>query len=267
MFGVRIDCMWGDRMYIFTCEDKFEDMMCCIFAAWEKALVVGHSQVRLRKEPIVQSTLFDEYIHVEYEENKYQRIIAGIREKISGTALFQVRYALLSVEEDALDSIYRFLIKGFKVGAEVLLQLADPDVMRLFELKRAVGNEAHYFREFARFHSIDEQVYVCHLEPKSNVIEIVGHHFADRMPSEHFVIVDDNRKMAVVHPKDEECYIRILDEEEFQVLAAAEQYNDSFTQLWKTFVDTIAIKQRENSACQRNLFPLWMRKHATEFMD
>lgn len=34
-------------MYIFTCENTFEDMMCCIYHAWEKALKVGHGCVRL----------------------------------------------------------------------------------------------------------------------------------------------------------------------------------------------------------------------------
>ena len=36
-------------MYIFTCENTFEDMMCCIYHAWEKALKVGHGCVRLEK--------------------------------------------------------------------------------------------------------------------------------------------------------------------------------------------------------------------------
>ena len=34
-------------------------------------------------------------------------------------------------------------------------------------------------------------VYVSHLEPKSDVIMLVGRHFADRMPSEHWMIIDD----------------------------------------------------------------------------
>ena len=36
-----------------------------------------------------------------------------------------------------------------------------------------------------------ERFYVSHLEPKSDVIMLVGRHFADRMPSEHWMIIDD----------------------------------------------------------------------------
>ena len=35
-------------MYIFTCDNTFEDMMCCIYHAWEKALKVGHDVLDLK---------------------------------------------------------------------------------------------------------------------------------------------------------------------------------------------------------------------------
>ena len=105
---------------------------------------------------------------------------------------------------------------------------------------------------------------------------LVGRHFADRMPSEHWMIIDDNRKTACVHPKDGENYLRYLTDEEFQTLRKTEEYEDEYeeedseyedeyTDLWKTFFHAIAIDERKNYVCQRNLFPLWKRKHAVEF--
>ena len=44
-----------------------------------------------------------------------------------------------------------------------------------------------------------------------------------------------------------------------------ENMEDEYTDMWKTFFEAIAIKQRRNTECQRNLMPLWMRKHVTEF--
>ncbi|MEW4413986.1 DUF4130 domain-containing protein [Clostridium sp. AN503] len=37
-----------------------------------------------------------------------------------------------------------------------------------------------------------------------------------------------------------------------------------FEELWKTFHRTIAIKERENPRCQRNMLPLRFRKYMTE---
>lgn len=90
-------------------------------------------------------------------------------------------------------------------------------------------------------------------------------HFADRMPSENWMIIDDNRKKAVVHPVNNSMYIRHFTDEDMLLLQKTENMEDEYTDMWKTFFEAIAIKQRRNTECQRNLMPLWMRKHVTEF--
>lgn len=258
-------------MRVFTCERQFEAMMTCIYDAWSVALDVGHENVRLMLEPVYQPSFFDEYIHIDPDREKAEKVIRSIRNKLGISAYISVYYAYLAAE-DALDDIYRFLRIGFRYGRDVLQALTHPEVVRIQELRRRVGNEAHYFREFARFHSIDDKVYVCHLEPKSRVIDLVAEHFADRMPSEYFMIVDDIRRYAVIHDcKDRDARnrlsIRELTQEELELLKKTEEYPDEYRKLWKTFFDTIGIEQRRNPTCQRNLMPLWMRKHVVEFMD
>ena len=212
-------------MYIFTCDNTFEDMMCCIYHAWEKALKVGHGCVRLEKRGEEQISLFDEYIYIEYNEEEYKKVVRSIKHKISEEAY----------------------------------------VMRIKDIRRKVLHETRYFMEFARFNSIDNKVYVCHLEPESDVIYEVSLHFADRMPSENWLIIDDNRKKSVVHTTDGQMYIRYFTDYDMSVLAKTEDVKDEYTDMWKIFFETIAIKHRHNPECQRNLMPVWMRKHVTEF--
>ena len=54
-------------MKIFTCKDRLEDIMTCIYDAWSEALLIGHDQIQLKKEPVFQQTIFDEYIHVDQD--------------------------------------------------------------------------------------------------------------------------------------------------------------------------------------------------------
>lgn len=239
--------------------------MTCIYDAWSEALVIGHSQIQLKKEPVFQATLFDTYIHVEGDAEKAEKVIRSIRRDISDEAYRFVYYATLSVEEDALQAIYNFLRVGFSIGCRVLDYYSNPHVMRIMELRRSVGNESHHFREFVRFQSLNNKVYVGHIEPKSDVVMLVGRHFADRMPSEHWMLLDDNRRIACVHPKDGENYLRYLTDTEFETLCQTEAYEDAYTDMWKSFFHATAIKERENYICQRNLFPIWKRKHAVEF--
>ncbi len=252
-------------MTIFTCKDRFEDMMTCIYDAW--ASKKGHENVKLCREPIWQQDLFAEYIHVDADMDKVEKVVRSIKNKISMEAYLYVFYAAMSGEEDALDTIYRFLILGFSYGSNVISMLSYNAVMRMMELRRRVGNEAHYFREFLRFNSVSNQVYVSHVEPKNHVLIPVAEHFADRMPSEHWIIMDDNRKEAIIHPKNEPFYLQYLTDEEAKALMKTESYQDEFTKLWSTFFETIGIKERENARCQRNMFPIWMRKHAVEFQN
>lgn len=240
-------------------------MMTCIYDAWCGALELGHENIHVQIEgENSQFSLCDEYIHVDYDEEKTKKVIRSIKNKISDTAFRNVYYATLA-EDDELQTIYDFLRIGFKVGDKVCFMYTEPVVRRMMEINRKVGNEAHSFVEFCRFNSIDNKVYVSHIEPKSNVVWLVAQHFEDRMPSEHWMIIDDKRKIAVVHPKDSESYMRILTEEEFQTMQETEKINDEYTEQWKTFFESVSIKQRENKQCQRNFFPIWKRKHAVEF--
>ena len=252
-------------MKVYTCKDRLTDIMTCIYDAWSEALQIGHNQIQLKKEPVFQQTLFDEYIHIDGDASRAEKVIRSIRRSISEEAYLNVYYATLCADEDSLQAIYNFLRVGFAVGSTVLGQYTNPHVMKLLEIRRRVSNEAHHFREFARFQSLDSKVYVCHLEPKNDVIMLVGNHFSDRMPSEHWMIIDDNRKTACVHVKNGENYLRYLTDEEFETLRQTESYEDEYTGMWKTFFHAISIEQRRNYICQRNLFPLWKRKHAVEF--
>ncbi len=252
-------------MFIFTCEDRFEDMMCCIYAAWEQALRSGHDSVKLLREPIMTYTLFDDFVHVDFDAEKFAKVVRSVKNKISYEAYVYIWFASLSHEEDALDAIYRYMIKGFKYGKNITRNIVDEEVLRILELKKSVGNEACHFREFARFNSLGGKVYISHIEPKDNVVWLVGDYFADRMPSEYWMVVDDSRKLAVIHPKDSENYMRELSGDEFEKLRETERFEDDYTKMWRNYFDTMSIKQRENYICQRNNFPKWKRKHVTEF--
>ncbi len=251
-------------MKIFTCDSTYEGKASCIYSAWECALEEGHENVRITREPVTQLDMFAEYVHVDADEEKAEKFTRSVR-RISQLVYRNVFYALLSEQSDAVDAVYRYLILAFKAGRKVEHMLIRPEVMRIMELVRNVNNESCRFRELSRFTSVDRKVYVCHMEPKNDVSLLVAEHFADRMPSEYWVIVDDGRRTAVVHPADGDMYVRELTGEEFEALGRAEYEEDDYTDMWRTFFNAIAIEQRENYRCQMNHFPMWIRKHATEF--
>ena len=83
-------------MKVFTCKDRLEDIMTCIYDAWSEALQIGHDQIQLKKEPIFQQTIFDEYIHVDQDTSKAEKVIRSIRRDISDEAYLDIYLATLS---------------------------------------------------------------------------------------------------------------------------------------------------------------------------
>ena len=55
-------------MTVFTCEDNFDAMMTCVYEAWASRL--GHSNIKLKTEPIGNLELFCDYRHVDADPEK-----------------------------------------------------------------------------------------------------------------------------------------------------------------------------------------------------
>lgn len=251
-------------MRVFTCERDWESMLTCIYEAWVSKL--GHKNIRLETEPVGQCSLFDEYVHVERDSEKAQRVMEALNQKISPRFYAELAYTSMAYEEEVLDVLYRMTVLGFAYGEAALEMVQYEEVMKFAAIRKRVGGEAHHFREFLRFHEVRGGIYVAHIEPKSRIVFALGEPFEDRMPSEHWMIIDDIHREAVIHPKNEHFYLSNLTDEEFERLLKTEQENDAFTDMWKVFFESIAIKERTNPICQRNLFPIWKRKHAVEFL-
>lgn len=246
---------------VFTCQDQFDAMMTCIYDAWASRL--GHANVRLLTEPFGTPELFCTYRHVDLQPEKAASVIKTINKKISPLAGRMVYRASMSSDDDKLDAIYRFLNFGFYQGPSAPACLQQPAVLHLLELDRRVTNETHHFKEFIRFSNYENQVLVSHIQPKSNVLTLVAPHFADRLPSENWIIIDDNRRLAIVHPADKDYYLTSISEKESNRLSKSP--DDIFINLWKGFFTNIAIRERKNSRCQKTMLPLWYRKNMTEF--
>lgn len=239
--------------------------MTCIYDAWAARL--GHGNIRLQTEPVGNLELFCEYRHIDADMEKVQKVVRSIQKKISFQAYQYVYAASLSWQEQKLDNIYRFLVLGFACGKEVMHMLHRPEVQAIFELQRNVLNETHKFREFVRFYRLENQILSSMIEPKSNVLTLLAPHFEDRMPSEDWIITDRNRLLAVVHARNQKSFLTLLTAQELTYIESIQKKKDSYTGLWKTFFESVAVKERTNARCQRNFLPLWYRKNMTEFVE
>ena len=249
-------------MTVFSCENDYTAILTCIYVAGKCKL--GRANFRLCIEPVEQYSIFETYVHVEPDEEKANEVERKICNMISVGFYHDVMYCAGAYEPDTLDTMYSVIALGFIRGPRVLEMYHYPEVARFLEISRRYGAEAHSFREFSRFNRIGN-AYVAHIEPKSYVLLPVAEYFADRCPSENWMVVDDVHRQAVVHPADKPYYIWKLNAEEFDRIRRTEEVRDEYNSLWQAYFDKIAIQARVNYRCQMNHFPKWKRKHAHEF--
>lgn len=254
---------------IYQCGDSVEAVLSAVYDAGLSAY--GHEFIRIeiqRDGEAVNIELFSDYFTVESDPEKAERVIEAVKNKISKKAYSYMMYAALSDFADRGDAIYQFLTYGFTMGAKVCDAMQIPWVQRIFEIKRAVANEAHFFREFLRFQEIQEEpsVLLAICEPKHRVVTLLLEYFADRLPSEYFVILDQSHQEAAFHAAGGKQEVYLLREQEAERLLELSEQREEYVDLWKAFFEHIAIAERKNKELQRNLMPLHYRKHMTEFI-
>lgn len=252
-------------MVIFLCRDDFNSILCGVYDAWMSRL--GHDNVKLKLHNTDNLELFAEYQDVEETEEKLNKVITAIRQKISGEAYKWVYKAALSHEEGKADLIYRFLIYGFHYGASVIENLNIPAVYEMFRINRAISNEAHLQLEFVRFSEMEGKILFSKIDPKNDVLSLIAPHFADRLCEERWILYDDNRKKAAVYDPEGGWIILSVEDEEWQKKLSKETDESTYQSLWKAFYNSVAIKERTNYICQRNHLPLRFRPYMTEFNE
>ena len=219
-------------------------------------------QISIENIHTYEQQFFREYITVETDRDKAGKTVDSIVRKMGYGGYNIAMGVACHFSEEAGQILFGYLVRGFKIGRAVVDKLTDPFVMRAFELSRKTYNEANYFREFIRFSDVRSRLY-SKIEPKCNILHMIGSHFSDRFPAENWIIYDEAHHVAAVHPQFSQWFLIDDTEVDFDKLDSMAQ--DEYVDLWKLFVDTIAIEQRKNERCQNNHLPKWYRKNMTEW--
>jgi len=245
--------------HIYICENSTAGIFTAIYDAWASGY--GHDYNEIVAGEPVNLELFSEYIRVDTDIEKADKVAKSIQKKISMQAYIMVYNSTLSKEERKADIIYRFLILGFHMGKTVLQHMSHDAVLGVIKMDQNVKNEFGHYEGFLRFTKMNEQLYLARFRPENDIITVISEHFMDRLSGENWIIYDERRKIASIHPKNENWFL-------YHGLELAEDEglveNDIYFSLWKTFVDAIDIKERRNEKLQLNMLPNRFREFMPE---
>lgn len=259
----------GEReMVIFQCEDSIDGIFTGVYDAWDSRL--GHDNVGLRICGQQNLELFAEYRSVETDPDKAAKVARSIKRKMGMDAYQTIYQAALSRFSEKADCIYRVAVQGMsryvteREAKNVIWNLKDGNVCRLFEMSRKAGNEAHRYLQFVRFRELENGVLFSEIQAENYVLPMIGEHFSDRFPNENFMIYDNGHNDCLIHGKGKPWFILRDTSPDPQAGEKVSLREEEMQRLWRGFCHKIAIEARENRGLQQQFWPLKFRKWMTE---
>lgn len=250
---------------IYVCEDSITGIFSGIYDAWKSQRSQEECGIALRGE--IEQQLFCEYEEVEQSMQKAAAVERLIKRHLGMQAYYDIYHAVLAEDAKKGDAVLGTMLAAKKIpnSLKVMEHLSHPEVERVFELSRKVGNEAHLTLEFIRFRELESGILYAPITPKHRVLTCIAPHFADRFPLENWLIHDKTHHEFAVHEARKNWFLLEEEPKEWEEFERLSEKEKEYEVLWKSFCKTIAIKERENPVCQRNHLPLRYRPNMTEF--
>ena len=235
-----------DEVYLY--DGTFFGFLTIVFNLYPKKNV----PVKIVPKKDYEYNLLDKTIFVETDEEKSVRVFNGIEHNISYDTLYIVYNAFLSGKKDKEISILKYIFSAFEIGSNINNMITIDYVMDTLKMKGNSLFEAHRLKGLVKFRFVGNNLYYAPVHPDNNVIEILGRHFIRRLPTQNFIIHDKNRNISFIYNTKDSS---IVDVPSNFVLPEFSDEELLYQSLWKTFFNTIAIKERTNKKLQMQFMP------------
>lgn len=257
---------------IYVCEDSLTGIFSGIYEVWKSKMTAEEAGLEVGDS--FERRLFCEYIFCKAEERKALVVIRMIQKNLGADVYEKISYALLSADRRKAEMVFRAMLEAKKLSRKdrLMEHLGNEAVRAVFGMYRQVANEAHHYKGFVRFRELKNKTLFAKIEPKHAVLPCIAEHFADRFPQENWVIYDKTHEVFLIHEKGKRYYFLQQymcmkgDSGSAQNIAGvfSEEEMD-YEALWKEFVRSISVAERENRALQNQNLPLRFRTNLVEF--
>mgnify|MGYP000479718896 FL=1 len=257
---------------IYVCEDSLTGIFSGIYEVWKRKMTAEEADLEVGDS--FERRLFCEYIFCKAEERKALAVIRMIQKNLGADVYEKISYALLSADRRKAEMVFRAMLEAKKLSRKdrLMEHLGNEAVRAVFGMYRQVANEAHHYKGFVRFRELKNKTLFAKIEPKHAVLPCIAEHFADRFPQENWVIYDKTHEVFLIHEKGKRYYFLQQymcmkgDSGSAQNIAGvfSEEEMD-YEALWKEFVRSISVAERENRALQNQNLPLRFRTNLVEF--
>ena len=230
---------------------------------------LGYENVKLQMEYEMDRELFAEYVEVEPDVEKAEKVLRTIRRELGLEAYECICQAAASWDKRKANAIFKTVVLGLHLPKKqsVMNCLTKDYVCMVADLAKKTWNEAHRFMGFVRFSELAGGILYADIRPENEVLPFIAPHFANRYPEENWIIYDERRDKFAIHRAGKGWMIledmKIAEE----VRSQLSMDEDDYRAMWKAFTKSISIEARKNESLQKQLLPLKFRDKMSEFKE
>jgi probable DNA metabolism protein len=244
-------------------DGTFEGLLSAVFEIYERKLI----HVKLQKGEWYSSALFEDSLKVTTSEVNANRVLKGLRHKLSPAAverLYIAHLAEIAHEEVNLIGYIRYV---FDTPQNIEEDYGNKFVMRVSEIIRMVRRERHRMEAFIRFQKLKDETFYATIQPDFNVLPLLIKHFRNRYADQKWIIYDIKRNYGLYYDLHNTQYI-VLDfstlNKPGDVVAAFTEDESIYQHLWKNYFNSVNIKARKNTKLHVRHIPKRYWRHLTE---
>ena len=257
---------------IYVCEDSLTGIFSGIYEVWKRKMTAEEAGLEVGDS--FERRLFCEYIFCKAEKRKALAVIRMIQKNLGADVYEKISYALLSADRRKAEMVFRAMLEAKRLSRKdrLMEHLGNEAVRTVFGMYRQVANEAHHYKGFVRFRELKNKTLFAKIEPKHAVLPCIAEHFADRFPQENWVIYDKTHEVFLIHEKGKRYYflqqymcMKGDSGSDQNIAGGFSEEEMDYEALWKGFVQSISVAERENRALQNQNLPLRFRTNLVEF--
>ncbi|MES2064867.1 MAG: TIGR03915 family putative DNA repair protein [Bacteroidota bacterium] len=244
-------------------DGTFEGLLTAVFEVYDRRL----DRVNLQKTDLGTDALFEDKLQVVTDEARANRVLKGLKQKISSMGVQRLYAAHLAEMDSDANSLLGYIRYAFDSVLNIEEDYGNRFVMRVSEIVRMVRREKHRMEAFVRFQKLKDNTFYAGVEPDFNVLPLLIRHFKSRYADQKWIIYDLKRKYGLYYDLHDTQYISL----DFanvgkpaDVIAAFTEDEGIYQHLWKNYFTSVNIPSRKNTKLHVRHIPKRYWKHLTE---
>ena len=243
-------------MHTYLYDGTFDGLLTVYFYAYKDNCIFNICPLQ-QYQPDLHSIKKD----VHTEPDKAERIRKSIYTKLSSTVMYNLYLLYLSELPECNLLGLQYLRLCYNKGIVIHTAKHHPIIRQVEDYRYKVTRELDRMKGFLRFQQIDEKVYYAKFAPDHNQLPLLRNHLEKRFSDQKWIVHDQRRNTALIYNLHHSMLMPFTNEEAATLLQGR---HDDYSELFRRYFNTIAIKERTNKRLQDQYMPKRYRDYMPE---